>query len=101
MIWGLMVPLLSQKGLIFIYLGQGLSQKVGFLLIFEAILRAGLFEKNVGSLNKNSIFVFVFGFVVFSQFCTNIIRKVSFLQISPYLTLNYANLKKKLVFLVN
>ena len=42
MIWGLMVlPLwLTSTNL-----GQGLSQKVGFFLIFEPILRAGFLTK--------------------------------------------------------
>ena len=41
MIWGLMVPPLSQKMANFTNLGQGLSQKGGFFLILEPILRAG------------------------------------------------------------
>ena len=40
-----MVPTLSQKWPISTNLGQGLSQKVGFFLIFEAILRAGFLTK--------------------------------------------------------
>ena len=39
----------------FTNLGQGLSQKVGFFLIFfEPILRAGFFEKNVSSFKQEN-----------------------------------------------
>ena len=49
-------------------LGQGLSQNVGFVLIFEAILRAGFFEKMLAVSNSKSTFVLVSRFlaVVFS-----------------------------------
>ena len=62
MIWGLMVPPLSQKWLISTNLGQGLSQEVGFLLIFEPILRAGFFDKMLALSNKKSTFLLVSGF---------------------------------------
>ena len=45
MIWGLMVPSLSQKVANFTNLGQCLSQKVVFFLNFESILQAGFFDK--------------------------------------------------------
>ena len=54
---------LSQKWLIFTNLGQSLSQKVDFPLIFEPILRAGFFDKMLALSNKKSIFVFVSGFL--------------------------------------
>ena len=64
-----MVP---PKWLIFTNLGQGLSQKVGFFLIFEPILRAGFFDKMLALSNKKSTFVLVSGFlaVLFSHFLT-------------------------------
>ena len=75
MIWGSMVPPLSQKVAIFINLGQGLSSKVGFFHNFLANLRACCFGKMLDLSNKKSTFVLVSGFlaVVFSQFCSNII----------------------------
>ena len=57
-----MVPPLSQKWLIFTSLGQGLSEKVGFFLIFEPILRGGFFDKMPALSNKKSTFVLVSGF---------------------------------------
>ena len=64
----------------FYNLGQSLSQKVGFFLIFEPILRAGFLEKMLALSNKKSTFVLasVFLAVVFSLFCSNIIWKVAF-----------------------
>ena len=53
-------------------LDQGLSQKVGFFLIFEPILRAGFFIKMLALSNKKSTFVLVSGFfltVKFLYFC--------------------------------
>ena len=64
MIWGLMAPPLSKKWLIFTNLGQGLSQKVVFFLIFELILRAGFFDKLLALSNKKSTFVLVSGILV-------------------------------------
>ena len=50
---------------------QGFSQKVGFFLIFEPILRAGFFSKMLALSKKKSTFVLVnFLAVVFSQFCS-------------------------------
>ena len=68
MIWGLMVPPLSQKWLIFTNLAQCLSKKVGFFLIFEQIVGASIFDKMLAPSNKKSTFVLVSGFlaVVFS-----------------------------------
>ena len=61
-----MVPPLFQKVDIFTNLDQGLSQNVGFFLIFEPILRAGFFDKMFAL----SLFLFLaFLAVVFSQFC--------------------------------
>ena len=57
MIWGLMVPLLFQKVASFTNLGQGLSQKVGFFLMFEPILTADCFDKMLALSNKKSAFV--------------------------------------------
>ena len=59
----------------FTNLGQGLSQKVGFFLGFEQILRVGFFDKLLALSNKKSNFVLVSGFLgyLFSQFCSNII----------------------------
>ena len=67
-----MVPSLPQK-VAFLY--QGLSQKVGFVRLFQPILRAGLFDKRLALSNKKSTFVLVSGFltVAFLQFCSNII----------------------------
>ena len=62
MIWGSMVPPLSQKVAIFTNLGQGLSSEVGFSLIFWPILRAGFFDKMLALSNKKSTFVLVSGF---------------------------------------
>ena len=45
----------------FTNLGQGLSQKVGFFLIFEPILRACLFDNMLALSNKKSTFVPVSG----------------------------------------
>ena len=75
--WRLMVPPLSQKWIIFTNLGQGLSQKVDFFLIFEPILPADFFLQNVGSFKQKSTFVLVSGLLaaVFSQFCSNIINE--------------------------
>ena len=53
---------MSQKLASFTNLGPGLSQKVGFFLIFEPILRAGFFDKMWALPNKKSTFVFVSGF---------------------------------------
>ena len=66
MIWALMVSPLSQRWLIFTNLGQGLSQKVVFFLLFEPILRTGSFDEMLPISNKKSGF---FGCSVFSQFC--------------------------------
>ena len=70
-----MVPPLFQKWLILTNLGQGLSKKAGFFLIFEPILRAGFSDKMLGISNKKSTFTLASGFldVVVSQFCPNII----------------------------
>ena len=66
MIWGLMVLPLStfcpKKWLIFTNLRQGLSQKVGFFLILEPILRVGIFDELLALSNKKSTFVLVSGF---------------------------------------
>ena len=56
MIWGLMVPPLPQKWLVFTNLGQGLSQKVGFSVSFEPILYAEFFDKMLSPSNKKSMF---------------------------------------------
>ena len=62
MIWGSMVPPLSQKWLFFTNFGQGLSSKVGFFLFFWPILRAGFFDKMLALSNKKSTFVLISGF---------------------------------------
>ena len=59
-IWGL--PSSQKKWPIFTNLGQGLSQKVDFFLIFRPILRPGFFDKMLALLNKKSTFVLVSGF---------------------------------------
>ena len=67
-----MVPPLSQKWLIFTNLGSGLSQKVGFFLSFEPMLRAGFNNKMLVRSNKipSSLALFLaFLALVFSQFC--------------------------------
>ena len=43
-------------------LGQGFSQKISKILIFEPILRAGFFDKLLALSDKKSTFVFVCGF---------------------------------------
>ena len=65
-------PTFVPKGANFTNLGQGLSKKVGFFLIFEPVLRAGFFDKMLALSNKKLIFVLVSGFLaaVFSQFCS-------------------------------
>ena len=66
-----MVHLCPEKWQIFSKLDQGLSQKVGFFLIFESILRAGFLEKMLALLNKKSTFVLVsgvFGCCIFTIF---------------------------------
>ena len=75
MIWGSMVPPLSQKVAIFTNFGQGLSSKVGFFLIFRPTLRAGFFDKMLALSNKKSTFVLISGFFGYciSQFCRKII----------------------------
>ena len=80
MIWGLVVPPLSQNWLIFTDLGQGLSQKVGYFLVFKSTLRAGFLAKCWLFQTRNpplSLFL-AFLTVVFPQSCPNIIRKVAF-----------------------
>ena len=74
MIWGSMVPPLSQKWLFFTNFGQGLPSKAGFFLIFLRILRAGFFDKMLALSNKKSTFVLISGFFGFciSQFCSKI-----------------------------
>ena len=62
MIWGLMVSSLSKKWLISTNLGRGLSQKVGFFLSFEPILRTGFFDRMFALSHKKSTFVLVSGF---------------------------------------
>ena len=59
-----MVPLLSQKWLIFTNLGQDLSQKVGFFLVFNQILRNSFFGRMLALSNKKSAFILVSGFLV-------------------------------------
>ena len=75
MIWGSMVPPLSQKVAIFTNFGQGLSSKVGFFLIFRPILRAGFFDKMLALSNKKSTFVLISGLFgcCMSQFCSKLI----------------------------
>ena len=70
MMWGLIVPRLSQKWLISNNLCRCLSQKVGFFLIFELILRAGFSDIMLALSNKKSTFVLVSDFlaVVFHNF---------------------------------
>ena len=57
-----MVPNLSPKMAIFTNSAQGLSQKVGVVLLFELILRAGFFDKMLSLSSKKSTFVLVSGF---------------------------------------
>ena len=81
MIWGLMVSPLFQKWLISINLGQGFSQKVGFILMFGPILRAGFCVKILAFSNKKSNFVLVSGLLdfVFSLILFNYFLKGRFL----------------------
>ena len=51
-----------KKWLISANLGQGLSKKVNFFLIFERILGGGFFDKMWALSNKQSTFVLVSGF---------------------------------------
>ena len=69
-----------KKWLIFTNLGQRLSQKVGFFLLFEPILLAGFLTKCCHFHTRNpSLTLFPAAFaVVFSKFCSNIILKVAF-----------------------
>ena len=78
MLWGLMV-LCPKKWLIFTNLGQGLSQKLGFFIVFEPILRAGFLTKCWLFQTRNPpLFLFLaFMAVVFTQFCSNIIQQVT------------------------
>ena len=61
MISKLMVLPLSKKVAFFTDLGPGLSQKVGFFLIFEQIVRPSFLDKLLALSNKKSTFVLVFG----------------------------------------
>ena len=45
---------IPKSGYFFTNLGQGLSRKVGFFLIFEPILQVGFFDKMLALLNKKS-----------------------------------------------
>ena len=54
--------LCPKKWLFFTNLGQDLSSKVGFFLIFHPILQAGFFDKMLALSNKKSTFVLVSGF---------------------------------------
>ena len=77
MIWGSMVPPLSQKVAIFTNFGHGLSSKVGFLLIFWPILRAGFFDKMLALSNKKSTFVLIsvfFGCCIFTILLKNYLK---------------------------
>ena len=81
MIWGSMVPPLSQKVAIFYQLGQGLSSKVGFFLIFYPILRAVFSEKMLALSNKKSTIVLVSGFfwlLYFHSFVQILFEKLLF-----------------------
>ena len=73
-------PPLSQKWLIFTNLGQGLSEKLCFFLIFYPILGAGFLTKCYLFQTRNPPLSFFLASVavVFSQFCSDIIRKVAF-----------------------
>ena len=59
---GTEVPPLITKVVFITNSGQGLSQKVGFFLLFEPILRAGFFNQMLALSNKKSTFVLVSGF---------------------------------------
>ena len=56
--WSHLCP---KKWLIYSKWGQGLSQKVGFFLIFEPILWAGFFDKMLALSNKKFTFILVSG----------------------------------------
>ena len=66
----------SKGGYFFTNSGQGLSQKVGFFLLFGPILRSGFFGKMLRLSNKKSTFVLVSDF--FYCCISNIIPKVAF-----------------------
>ena len=57
--WSHLCP---KKWLFFTNLGQGLSSKVGFFLIFYPILGDGFFDKMLALSNKKTTFVLVSGF---------------------------------------
>ena len=77
-----MVQPLSQKGLIFTNLGRSLSQKVGFFTFFSQFYELIFLTKCWLFQARNPPFSLFLAFlaVVLSQFCSNIIRKVPFLQ---------------------
>ena len=72
-----MVPPLSQEVAFFTDLGQRLSRKVGFFLIFEHIIRISFSDKMLTLSNKKShgihVLVSCFLETVLSQFCPSII----------------------------
>ena len=76
-IWGLMVAPLSPK---VANLGQGLSQKAGFFLIFEPLLQADFLTKYWLFQTRNLLLYLFLAFlaVAFSQFCSNVILKDAF-----------------------
>ena len=69
-----------KSGYFFTNLGQGLFSKVGFFLIFIQFYELAFLTKCWFFQTRNlllSLFLAFFA-VVFSQFCSNIIRKVAF-----------------------
>ena len=75
MIWGFMVPPLSQKRLIFDNLGQGFSQKLAFSQFLSQFYELAFLTKCWLFQTRNPPFSLFLAFlaVVFSQFCSNII----------------------------
>ena len=75
MIWGSMVPPLSQKVAIFYQFGSMFILKSWLFLNFLANFMSWLFDKMLALSNKKSTFVLVSGFFgcLFSQFCSNYI----------------------------
>ena len=90
MIWTLMVPPLSQKVAFFANLGQGLSQKVGFFLIFQQIVQPGFLDKMLALSNKKCTFVLVSGFFgrcIFTILPKYYLKDCFFTKRAPYTTI--------------
>ena len=75
MIWGLMVPPLSQKVANCYLFGSRFVSESWLFLSFRANFTIWLFDKMMALSNKKSTFVLVSGFLAvhaFSQVCSNI-----------------------------